>query len=360
MKENRKKKSESSGLTIREISKIVGGKLSGDGETRVLGIGPVDEANENEIAFLSKKRYARYALDSRANSFLVSSSLEAYVPSGLPRVIVEDPYRVLRALLRHFHPLEARGAEIHSTAVISSGVELGVGVSIGPYAVIESGVKICDGSRIGAHCVIGRDSSLGRDCLMHPHVVLYDNTVIGDGVVIHSGARLGSDGFGFTLVDGAHLKIPQVGRCVIEDDVEIGANSTIDRGSLGDTVVGRGSKTDNLVHLAHNVKVGAGSLFAALVGVAGSTRIGEGVWMGGQVGVSDHLEIGDGARLAIATKLMRDVPRGQTVSGHPAREHREQLRKQANLGRLSVLIERVERLEEKCSGLFTDEVDTEP
>tara|TARA_B100001079_G_C16271737_1_gene452443 strand:+ start:132 stop:701 length:570 start_codon:yes stop_codon:yes gene_type:complete len=188
---------------------------------------------------------------------------------------------------------------------------------------------------------------------------MYEKTVIGDRVVVHSGVRLGSDGFGFTLVDDVHLKIPQVGRCVIEDDVEIGANATIDRGSLGDTVVGRGSKTDNLVHLAHNVKVGAGSLFAALVGVSGSTRIGKGVWMGGQVGVSDHLDIGDGARLAIATKLMRDVPGGQTVSGHPAREHREQLKKQANLSRLPSLVERIGMLEEKLANLLDGEVEVE-
>jgi len=360
MKNNRKKKPKSFGLTTREISEIVGGKLSGDGETRVFGIGPVDEAGENEIAFLSKKRYARYARDSRANSFLVSSSLAPYVPSELPQVIVEDPYRVLRVLLNYFHPQEGQCVEVHSTAVIGRGARLGKGVSVGPYAVIENDVKICEGSRIGAHCVVGRDSSLGKDCILHPHVVMYENTVIGDRVVVHSGARLGSDGFGFTLVDGAHLKIPQVGRCVIEDDVEIGANATIDRGSLGDTVVGRGSKTDNLVHLAHNVKVGGGSLFAALVGVAGSTRIGEGVWMGGQVGVSDHLDVGDGARLAIATKLMRDVPSGQTVSGHPAREHREQLKKQANLGRLSALIQRVRKLEQKCASFLADEVDLEP
>tara|TARA_B100000378_G_scaffold41139_1_gene30706 strand:+ start:2081 stop:2776 length:696 start_codon:yes stop_codon:yes gene_type:complete len=231
---------------------------------------------------------------------------------------------------------------------------------VGPYAVIEDDAQIGDGCRIGPHCVIGRGSSLGKECLLHPQVVTYEETVIGDRVVVHSGVRLGSDGFGFTLVDDVHLKIPQVGRCIIEDDVEIGANATIDRGSLGDTVVGRGSKTDNLVHLAHNVKVGAGSLFAALVGVAGSTRIGKGVWMGGQVGVSDHLDIGDGARLAIATKLMRDVPGGQTVSGHPAREHREQLKKQANLSRLPSLVERIGMLEEKLADLLEGEVEMEP
>ena len=350
MSENRRRNSQSAGLTMKEIAELVGGKLEGDGGLWVSGIGPVDEADVGQMAFLARKRYARYVPGSRASSFLVSSDLQVYVPSHVPRIIVEEPYRALRTLLKRFHPPQPHSAHVHPTAVIGLGVELGNGVSVGPYAVIEDDAQIGDGCRIGPHCVIGRGSSLGKECLLHPQVVTYEETVIGDRVVVHSGVRLGSDGFGFTLV----------GRCVIEDDVEIGANATIDRGSLGDTVVGRGSKTDNLVHLAHNVKVGAGSLFAALVGVAGSTRIGKGVWMGGQVGVSDHLDIGDGARLAIATKLMRDVPGGQTVSGHPAREHREQLKKQANLSRLPSLVERIGMLEEKLADLLEGEVEMEP
>ncbi|MEC7808830.1 MAG: UDP-3-O-(3-hydroxymyristoyl)glucosamine N-acyltransferase, partial [Gemmatimonadota bacterium] len=268
MSENRRRNSQSPGLTMKEIAELVGGKLEGDGGLWVSGIGPVDEADAGQMAFLARKRYVRYVPGSRASSFLVSSDLQVYVPSHVPRIIVEEPYRALRTLLKRFHPPQPHSARVHPTAVIGLGVELGNGVSVGPYAVIEDDAQIGDGCRIGPHCVIGRGSSLGKECLLHPQVVTYEETVIGDRVVVHSGVRLGSDGFGFTLVDDVHLKIPQVGRCVIEDDVEIGANATIDRGSLGDTVVGRGSKTDNLVHLAHNVKVGAGSLFAALVGVS--------------------------------------------------------------------------------------------
>ena len=355
MSENKRQNPQSSRLTMKEIAELVGGGLKGDGDLWVSGISPVDEADGDQMAFLARKGYTRYAISSGARSFLVSSDLQAYVPSNTPCIIVEEPYRALGTLLKHFHPSESYSPCVHSTAVIGQRVQLGNGVSVGPYAVIEDDVQVGDGCRIGSHCVIGRGSALGKECLLHPQVVTYEKTVLGNRVVVHSGVRLGSDGFGFTLVDDVHLKIPQVGRCVIEDDVEIGANATIDRGSLGDTVVGRGSKTDNLVHLAHNVKVGAGSLFAALVGVAGSTRIGKGVWMGGQVGVSDHLKVGDRARLAIATKLMRDVPGGQTVSGHPAREHREELKKQASLSRLPALIERIGILEEKLSGLLDDE-----
>jgi UDP-3-O-[3-hydroxymyristoyl] glucosamine N-acyltransferase len=180
-------------------------------------------------------------------------------------------------------------------------------------------------------------------------VVTYADSVIGSGVTLHSGARIGSDGFGYTLVAGEHLKMPQVGRAVIEDGVEIGANTTVDRGSLGDTVVGRGSKIDNLVQVAHNVRIGARSLLAALVGIAGSTRIGSGVWIGGRASAINHLDIGDGAQVAFGSTVMRDVPAGETVSGSPSRPHREQMRRQALAGRLDKLFERVRRLESLTS-----------
>ncbi len=338
-------------LTLSEVARRVGGRLEGPGERTVEGIAPVDEAAPTQMAFLASKRYARYADGSRAGAFLVTPELRRYVPDGVPAVVVRDAYPALRTLLEHFHPPEALEVRVHPTAVLGRDVRLGEGVSVGPYAVLEDGVEVGAHTRIGAHCVLGRRVCVGNACLLHPQVVVYPDSVLGDRVVVHAGARIGSDGFGFTFVDGRHLKMPQVGRAVIEDDVEIGANSTIDRGSLGDTVLGRGSKLDNLVHLAHNVKVGALSLFAALVGVAGSTRVGERVWMGGQVGVSNHLHVGDGARLAIACKVMRDVRPGETVSGHPARPHREQLRNQARLNRLEKLVARVRALEERVRAL---------
>ncbi len=332
-------------FTVGDAARLVVGTVTGDESVQIKAIGPVDEVHAGGMAFLAAKRYTKYVPESEATSYLVSPALASYVPDGVPSVVVENPHPALRTLLERFHPPREWSSDIHPTAVLGAGVRIGEGVLVGPYAVLEDGVQLGDRSRVGAHCVIGRDTQVGTDCTLYPQVVVYHESVIGDRVVVHAGARIGADGFGFTFVDGAHLKMPQVGRAVIEDDVEIGANTTIDRGSMGDTVIGRGSKLDNLIHMAHNVRVGALSLFAALVGVAGSTRIGEGVWMGGQVGVSNHLEIGDGARLAIATKLMRDVPAGVTMSGHPSRPHREQLRRQAQLGRLSKLVDRVAALE---------------
>jgi UDP-3-O-[3-hydroxymyristoyl] glucosamine N-acyltransferase len=191
--------------------------------------------------------------------------------------------------------------------------------------------------------VLGAGTTVGNRCTLHPHVVAYPGTEIGSDVILHSGVRVGSDGFGYTTVEGRHEKLPQVGRAVIRDGVEVGANTTIDRGSLGDTVVDEGAKIDNLVQVAHNVRVGAGSMLAALVGIAGSTRIGRGVWLGGRASAINHLEIGDGARVTFGSTVTRDVAPNETVSGYPARPHREELRKQAHLARLPELLERVRR-----------------
>jgi UDP-3-O-[3-hydroxymyristoyl] glucosamine N-acyltransferase len=336
-------------LTLDEVADRVGGRLVGDGSVEVAGITSVEEAGPDRLAFLAARSYVRHATDSDAAAFLVSHDLDDALPEGMPRVIVEDAYPAMRTLLRHFHPPRRWTPSVHPTVVLGRDVQLGRGVEIGPYAVVEDGVSIGDGTRVGAHCVVGRGSSVGRDSRLHPHVVLYEETVVGDRVTVHSGARLGPDGFGYTVVDGEHAKIPQVGRCVVDDDVEIGANTTIDRGSLGDTRIGRGSKLDNLVHIAHNVRVGARSLFAAMVGIAGSTRIGEGVFMGGQAGAINAIEIGDGAKITAQTGVIGDLDAGGTYTGYPARPHREAMKSYGQLSRLPELRKRVKRLEDEMA-----------
>jgi UDP-3-O-[3-hydroxymyristoyl] glucosamine N-acyltransferase len=338
-------------LTLRAVADLVGGRVVGPGDLVIDRVAPLDEAGPGELGLLAQKRYARYLPTTRASAFLVGSDLETLLPPRAPRVVVESPHRALRTLLLHFFPAHTPSAVVHPTAVVGRRARLGVGVRIDPYAVIGEGAVVGDGTRIGAHCVLGPRTLVGSMCTLHPHVVVYADCVIGSQVVLHAGARIGSDGFGFTTSDGEHLKMPQVGRVVIEDDVEIGANSTIDRGSLGDTVVGRDVKIDNLVQIAHNVRVGAATMIAALVGIAGSTRIGRGAWLGGRASATNHLEIGDGARVTFGSTVTRDVPAHETVTGYPARPHREQLRAQALAGRLPRLAERVERLESALANL---------
>jgi len=340
-------------LTLAQIAELVQGRPSGDPELSFRGVASVEEARPDEIAFFSAKRYAKYVGASEAGAFLVSEDMEKHLPEHAPRVVVSEAHRALIVVLRHLQPEQPRPAGVHPTAVLGSGVHLGEDVGIGPYSVVEDGVEIGDGTRIGAHVVIGRNARIGDACTLHPQVVLYDNTVLGNRVIVHSGTRLGSDGFGYAFFDGAHQKIPHVGGCTIEDDVEIGANSCVDRGSVGNTVVESGCKIDNLVQIAHNVHLGSLSMLAGMVGIAGSTKVGKGVWAGGQVGIINHLDIGDGAKLAVATKVLRDVPAGAVMSGHPGRPHREDMKKQANLGRLPKLLARVKALEAEVERLRT-------
>ena len=340
--------------TVAHLAGVGGGRLEGDGTRGVSAVAPIDEAGPGDLGFLASRKYAGRAKASEAGAFLVASELEDALPDDRPRIVVDDPHRALQAILAHLHPPVKAPAGVHPTAVLGTGVALAEDVGVGPYAVLEDGVSVGRGSRIGAHCVLGRGASVGADVLLHPHVVLYAGTVLGDRVVIHAGARLGVDGFGWAVVDGLPRKMPHVGRCVVGADVEIGANTTLDRGSIGDTTVGDHAKLDNLVHLAHNVRLGGGSLLAAMVGIAGSTRVGRGVLMGGQAGAINHIEIGNGVQVAAASAVLRDVPDDTVVSGNPARPNREYLRKQAHVERLPKLVARVRELEARLDRLDPD------
>ncbi len=331
-------------LTAADIMASCNGELRGEPTASVNAVAPLYRANRNELTFLSSPRYAPLLAGRSPGILLVTPELADSPGTPVARIVVPRPQELLLELLPRLYRTPTQPARIHETARIGRGARIGADVSMGAYSVIGDGAFVGDRSHLGAHVVIGEGVRVGNDCRIFPQVTLYPGTILGDRVILHSGVRLGSDGYGYVYADGVHRKIPHVGRCLIGDDVEIGANSTIDRGSIDDTVIGAGTKIDNLVQIGHNCSVGRLCLVMSQVGLAGSTRVGDGCVLAGQVGVSGHLEIGDGARLGAQAGVFGDVPAGETWSGYPARPHRESLRASAALFRLSAVMKRIERL----------------
>ena len=331
-------------LTAADIAQAVGGRLEGDGSARVRGVAPLDRAGAEDLSFLAGAKYAPQFARSGAGVVLVAPELAALEGTARARVVVAQPHEALLALLPRLYPPRARVAGVHPTARLGRGATIGADVSIGAYAVIGDDAVVGARTWVGAQCVIGDRASIGDDTRLHPGVTLYDGARLGDRVTLHAGVRIGSDGFGYVFREGEHRKLPHVGGCVIEDDVEIGANSTIDRGSIDDTVIGAGTKIDNLVHVAHNVRIGRRCLVMAQVGIAGSAHIGDGCVIAGQAGLGGHITIGAGARIAGQAGVFGDVPAGETWSGYPARPHRQSLRAQAAMLKLASLLKPLERL----------------
>src|SRR5437773_4127746 len=323
-------------LAASEIAALTGGRLVGPGTVTVAGIAPLERAGPGDLSFLASPRYAPYFERTSASVVLVAPALEGTNGGPETRIVVPDPYAALLVVLPVLYPQAVWEAGVHPTAVIGRGATWQEPIAIGPHAVIGHEVQLGRNVRIGPACVLGDGVAVGDDTELYPGVTLYAGTALGKRVIVHAGAVLGSDGFGYIPgKDGeAHRKIPHVGRCLIGDDIEIGANTCIDRGSVDDTVVGTGTKIDNLVHIAHNVRIGARCLIMAEAGIAGSVQVEDEAIIAGQSGIGDHITIGRGARLLVQAGIISDVPPGITMSGYPARPHREYLRAQAALYRL--------------------------
>jgi UDP-3-O-[3-hydroxymyristoyl] glucosamine N-acyltransferase len=334
-------------MTAAEIAAAVGGTLMGPPQTVIEGIAPLDRATSRELSFLATAKYAALFERSAAGVVLVTPDLAESKGACAARVVVQKPHDALLSLIPRFYRAPVREPGIHPSAIISPSARLGRDVRVEAYAVVGDGATIGDRAWIGAHTVVGDGVSVGADSRLFPAVTLYSGTALGERVIAHSGVRIGSDGFGYVFRDGVHEKIPHVGRCLIGNDVEIGANSTIDRGSIDDTVIGDGTKIDNLVQVGHNVRIGRLCLLMAQVGIAGSSRIGDGVTLAGQVGIAGHLTVGAKAILAAQAGVISDVPPGETWSGYPARPHREAMRASAALFKLATLIKRIEKLLER-------------
>ena len=331
-------------LTAQAVAELVGGRLLGDGAVTIRAIRPLDRAGPEALSFAISSRYAEELRASRAGAVLVPDALANAEPGPRTRIVVQDPYAALARVMDALFPAVPPSPGVDPTARIGPGCILGTDVQLGPFVVLGRGVHLGARCRLAEGVSLGDDVSVGEDTVIGPRVVCYPGSAIGSRVLLKAGAVIGGDGFGYLSGAAGHTRIPHVGGCILEDDVEIGSNSCVDRGSVDDTVVGRGSKLDNLVHVGHNVRLGERCLVMAGVGIAGSTRIGNDVILAGHVGVTDHLLIGDRARVAAKSAVFGDIPPGASFSGHPARPHRQFLRAQAALYRVAPIITQLERL----------------
>jgi UDP-3-O-[3-hydroxymyristoyl] glucosamine N-acyltransferase len=339
--------------SLKELAELTGGRLAGDKTVAITGIAPVEEAGPGEITFVSEARYFKLLKTTGASAVIIKEGTDLK-GSGLAVVnalLVKNPLLAAASLLKLFRPRPAPPVGVHTSAMVHEGAAIGAGVSVGPYAVIEDGAEAGDGTIIYSHVYIGIGAKIGKGCIIYPGVKVMDGCLVGDRVIIHCNSVIGSDGFGYTEEGGSFFKIPQTGIVRIEDDVELGASVTVDRATMGETVIGRGTKVDNLVQVAHNVKIGPDSVIVAQVGIAGSAAIGSHVMIGGQAGINGHIEIGDGVRVGARAGVVQDTPPGGVWSGYPAIPHREWLRAQSLYGKLPELKRKVTELEERLKAL---------
>ncbi len=338
--------------TISELARLVGGDLHGDGGRVISAVADIAEAGPDDAAWVSQPKYADRASTSGAGVLLVNSAFSASATT-VPTIVCEHIDRSVAQLLAAFAPAPAYpDVGVHATAVIDESATVEDGCAIGAHVAVAAGAKIGRGCVLHAGTFIGRGTTLGTDCVLWPNVVVRDGCVLGDRVTIHPSSVIGADGFGYYFDKGAHQKITHIGGVVLGDDVEVGSCSCIDRAKFGQTVIGRGTKIDNLVQIGHNGRVGEHCLFTGQVGISGSVRIGSYCVFGGRSGSVDNITIGDGARLSgLGTVAGKDIPPGATVSGVPARDHRDYLRERAAVRRLPAMMEQLKALRKRVEQL---------
>jgi len=336
--------------TLKDIAELVGGELIGDPGIKISGVAGIKEAEEGDITFLANPKYAPLINTTKASAIIADSEARS---DSKPIIRSKNPSLAFEKVISLFTAEEQLKppVAVHKSAVIGKNVALGKDISIGAYAVIEDEVSLGDNSVVYPGVFIGQKTKIGKNALIYPNVSIRERVAIGDNVIIHSGAVIGSDGFGFIAVEGKHRKIPQRGTVEIGDDVEIGSNVTIDRARFAKTVIGRGTKIDNLVHIAHNVIVGENTLIIAQAGISGSTVIGNNVIIAGQAGLVGHIKIGDGAVLAAQAVVTNSVPANTIVSGYPARKHENALKVDACVQNLPRLYEEIKELKAKIAEL---------
>ncbi len=338
------------GYRLDEIVAKLGGELRGDGAQRVVQVATLSSAQPNQIAFLANSKYQKQLQDTRAGAVVLGADAAAAAAFSGPRIVTRNPYLYFARVSQLLNPRDRAPAGVHPSAVVASF--LPANVSVGAGASIGLGCTLSEGAVIGAGCSIGRDVTLGADSVLHANVTLYDGCVIGARAIIHAGAVIGADGFGFAREDdGQWLKIPQIGRVVIGDDVEIGANTSIDRGAIDDTVIEDGVKLDNQIQIAHNCRIGAHTAIAGCVGIAGSTRIGSRCMIGGAAMIIGHLDICDDVVISAATFVTKSISTPGEYAGIPFEPRREWLKTAARLRQLESMAATIRDLEARLAGL---------
>ena len=335
-------------FSAQQIALMIQGKIEGDATVTVNQFGKIESALVGEISFLANPKYEDFLYQSKASIVIVNESLELKKPVSATLIRVPDAYAAFATMLTKYQELKSQNLTgIQTPSFIAPTAKLGKDHFVAAFAYISEGVKIGDQVKIFSNVVIGDNVVIGNNVILHPGVIIYADCILGNNIIIHAGAVIGSDGFGFApTADGSYQKVPQLGNVLIEDDVEIGANTTIDRATIGSTIIKKGVKLDNLVQIAHNVEIGQDTVIAAQVGLSGSTKVGKGVMMGGQAGAAGHLSIADGVKVAARSGITKTIDKANaTITGFPAAEHSTALRAQIHLKNLPNLEKRVKELE---------------
>jgi len=305
---------------------FINGTVYGDSTIEIFEVAEIQNAKKGSITFLGNKMYNKYLKTTSASAMIVS---DEKLIKGKNGIVVDNPQLAIAKVLTMFFPEKSIIKKVHPKSIIDSSVKIGKDVTIEAGAVIEAGVELGENTFIGANVFVGKNSRIGSDCKIFQNVVIYDTTIIGKRSIVHGSAVIGCDGFGFVPMENEHFKIPQTGRVIIGDDVEIGGNAVIDRATIGETIIGNMSKIDNLVHIGHNVQIGKGCLITAQVGIAGSTKVGDKCQMGGQAGIVPHVEIGSNSIIAAKSGVTKSLKGDQMYGGYPARPIREQHKRDA-------------------------------
>jgi UDP-3-O-[3-hydroxymyristoyl] glucosamine N-acyltransferase len=335
-------------FTASALAQLLGGQVEGDPATTVDGFGKIESAAAGQLSFLANPKYEEHLYTCQASIIIVNQTLTLRKPVKSTLIRVPDAYAAFAQLLSLYEQQQKKQWNgVQSPCYIDATAQYDSNVFIGAFAYVGEHVRIGAGSQIHPQVYLGDRVRIGKNCIIHPGVKIYSNCIIGNDVVIHAGTVIGSDGFGFApKTDGAYTKVPQLGNVIIEDGVEIGANTTVDRATIGSTIIRRGVKLDNLIQVAHNVEIGAHTVIAALTGISGSTRIGEQVMIGGQVGIAGHIQIGNKVKVGAQSGVSKDVPDGKILNGTPATDHANSFRQLAMIRQLPEMERRIRLLEQ--------------